>query len=354
MKFIAYYLPQFHEIPENNKWWGEGFTEWVNVKKAKPLFKGHNQPRIPLDNNYYDLSDTHVMEKQAKTAKAFGIDGFCFYHYWFDGKLLLEKPLLNLLDNKQIDISFCLCWANEPWARTWDGKDKNVLMEQKYGDKSDWEKHFNYLLKFFRDERYIQVNGSPMLVLYKTKDIENLEEMLTYWDELAVKYGLNNGLHIVETMGGKQSQPTSKQSQAVVEFEPSLSLGKDSSLSFWIKNKLKMLMNKGLYTINYNDVARTSVNRNEVYGKPCYLGCFPGWDNTPRKGNRGVTFNYATPENFYNYLYKQALKMEKNSFLFINAWNEWAEGAYLEPDTYNGYQFLDAVKKVKNKFPREN
>ncbi|MBG5986040.1 glycoside hydrolase family 99-like domain-containing protein [Proteus vulgaris] len=348
MKVIAYYLPQFHEIPENNEWWGKGFTEWTNVKKAKPLFKDHLQPRIPLNNNYYDLSDTKVMEKQAEMAKSYGVDAFCFYHYWFDGKLLLEKPLLNLLDNKNIKIDFCLSWANEPWARTWDGKDKDVLVAQNYGSSTDWEKHFNYLVKYFKDERYIKINGSPMLLIYKSKNIPNFDDMLLYWNDLAIKHGFEKGLHIVETMAGQQAQPISSFTKAVVEFEPSLSLGLNSDRIYWLKNKIKMLINKGLYRMDYMSLTKKSTQRNCDYGKQCYLGCFPGWDNTPRKQNRGVVFDNANPDNFYEYLVTQMKKSSIDSFLFINAWNEWAEGAYLEPDEYNGYGFLEAVKNAKN------
>ncbi|HFD7561535.1 TPA: glycoside hydrolase family 99-like domain-containing protein [Providencia rettgeri] len=353
MKILAYYLPQFHEIPENNEWWGKGFTEWTNVKKAKPLFNNHNQPRVPLNKNYYNLLDSTVMEKQSKIAKEYGIDGFCFYHYWFDGKLLLEKPLINLLKNKNIDLDFCLCWANEPWARTWDGKNKDILIEQKYGNKADWKKHFDYLVSYFNDPRYIKVNGKPMLVLYKTKDIPDLEQMLLYWNELASQHGFYNGIHIVETMGGKQAKPLSKLSSAVVEFEPSISLGLENNRYYWLLNKIKMLFNRGLYRINYPQISNISISRNIDYGKERYVGCFPGWDNTPRKNNKGVVFENNTPENFYSYLLKQLEKSGKDSFIFINAWNEWAEGAYLEPDEYNKYSLLESVKKAKETFLRK-
>lgn len=350
MKIFAFYLPQFHEIPENNEWWGKGFTEWVNVKNATPLFNGHNQPRVPLNNNYYDLDNAQVMELQAEMARKYGVDGFCFYHYWFGGKQLLEKPLLTLLDNKNVDIEYCLSWANEPWARTWDGRDKDVLMPQNYGGKKDWENHFFYLVQFFNDHRYTKVDGKPVLLIYKSKDIPNFDEMVDFWNTQAAKHGFSNGLHIVETMGGKQSQPISAQSSAVVEFEPSLSLGRDRNKIFWLFNKFKMIVNKGLYRFNFNTVVNLSVSMNVHYGdKARYLGCFPGWDNTPRKGNKGVVFDNSTPEIFEQYLISQMNKSEKDSIIFVNAWNEWAEGAYLEPDTINGYGFLEAIKRAKSR-----
>lgn len=348
MKIFAFYLPQFHEIPENNEWWGEGFTEWVNVKNATPLFSGHNQPRFPLDGNYYNLGNSQVMELQAKMAREHGVDGFCFYHYWFGGKQLLQKPLLDLLSNKSVDIEYCLSWANEPWARTWDGRDKDVLMPQNYGDERDWEHHFSYLLQFFNDDRYTKIDGKPVLIIYKSKDIPNFDQMLLFWNALAAKYGFTNGLHVIETMGGKQNRPVSEHSAGVVEFEPSLSLGRGGNYLFWCINKLKMLVNKGLYRFNFDSVINLSISRDVDYGnKARYLGCFPGWDNTPRKGNKGVVFDNSTPYTFEKYLVSQMNKSDHNSLIFINAWNEWAEGAYLEPDTTNGFGFLEAVKKAK-------
>ena len=188
MKIITFYLPQFHEIPENNEWWGKGFTEWVNVKKAQPLYEGHEQPRVPLNENYYNLLDPNVQVWQAKIAKEYGVYGFCYYHYWFNGKLLLEKPMENMLKNRDIDIPFCVCWANEPWTRAWVGETK-VLIPQLYGEKREWKEHFDYLLPFFIDSRYICDDGKPLVVIYRPEVIECLNEMLDYWNELAIQEG---------------------------------------------------------------------------------------------------------------------------------------------------------------------
>lgn len=185
MKIIAFYLPQFHEIPENNEWWGEGFTEWVNVKKAKPLFEGHNQPRVPLDDKYYDLLDDEVKIWQAKIAKENGIYGFCYYHYWFNGRKVLERPMEQMLRNNEVDIPFCVCWANEPWTKAWIGRNE-IILPQFYGEKKEWKEHFDYLLPFFQDKRYIKENGKPLMVIYRAEVITNLNEMLDYWSELAV------------------------------------------------------------------------------------------------------------------------------------------------------------------------
>ena len=196
MKIITFYLPQFHEIPENNEWWGKGFTEWVNVKKAQPLYEGHEQPRVPLNENYYNLLDPNVQVWQAKIAKEYGVYGFCYYHYWFNGKLLLEKPMENMLKNRDIDIPFCVCWANEPWTRAWVGETK-VLIPQLYGEKREWKEHFDYLLPFFKDSRYICDDGKPLVVIYRPEVIECLNEMLDYWNELAIQEGFEGVLNII-------------------------------------------------------------------------------------------------------------------------------------------------------------
>lgn len=189
MKILAYYLPQYHEIPENNAWWGKGFTEWSNVKKAQKLFEGHYQPRIPLNNNYYDLTDIETIKWQVELAKKYGVYGFCFYHYWFNGKLLLEKPMELLLENKQIDIPFCVCWANENWTNGWATDKNEILISHNSEDRDDWKKHFYYLLPFLKDSRYIKEDGKPLLVIYYPNIIISLNEMLEYWDGLAKEEG---------------------------------------------------------------------------------------------------------------------------------------------------------------------
>lgn len=199
MKTIAFYLPQYHTIPENDVWWGKDFTEWTNLKKSTALFDGHYQPRIPENRNYYNLLDDTVKQWQIDLAKKYGIYGFCFYHYWFKGgKKLLERPIEQFLENKSLKMPFCLCWANEPWTRAWDGKTKEVIMPQEYGTEQEWREHFQYLLPFLKDERYIYVDGKPLLVFYKPELIENLKAMIDIWKEMALTAGLPGLTFVVQ------------------------------------------------------------------------------------------------------------------------------------------------------------
>lgn len=353
IKVIPFYLPQFHTIPENDEWWGEGFTEWTNVRKAKSYRKGQGQPRVPLNDNYYDLSKVETLRWQADLANKYGIYGFCFYHYWFNGKLLLEKPSQNLLGNKDIKLRFCFSWANEPWTRTWDGKNTEVLMPQEYGDKKDWKRHFEYLIPFFKDERYIKENGKPMFVIYKSASIEKCEEMMLYWQMLAKEAGFN-GVHFVETL--KKWLPDTRELpfDAKVEFEP-IGAKNVSSLYFQrIRRYSVRVVNKLFGTsypehskVTFADEAKKSLMNLSPIGT--YPGVFIGWDNSPRIKEKGVFITRPTKAEFKNYL-REKIRIGKEiyhtDYLFINAWNEWAEGTYLEPDTEMRYAYLEAISEV--------
>lgn len=350
-KIIAFYLPQFHETAENNAWWGQGFTEWINVKKAKPLYEGHEQPKTPLHRNYYNLLDETVQIWQARLAKQYGIYGFCYYHYWFHGKLLIEKPMERMLDNPAVDIPFCISWANEPWTRTWTGKNREVLMPQEYGDREDWEAHLQYLLPFFRDYRYIKMDRKPVLLLYRANQIKNVEQMAAYWNERLIHLGMG-GIYLVETLSGNQTKPCMKQSDAAVRMEPMLTVKKD--LPFFLRWKKHMISRWKLWrwgildVVDYDVTWETILRRNETGEKTCYLGGFPGWDNSPRRHEKGMIVDGASPEKFGRYLQRQLERSEKEKkeFLFLNAWNEWGEGAYLEPDETDGYGYLEAVQRA--------
>ena len=244
MKIIAFYLPQFHNIPENDEWWGDGFTEWVNVKKAKPIFDGHNQPRVPLNHNYYNLLDDDVKIWQADLAKKYGVYGFCYYHYWFDGKLLLEKPMEQMLENKKVDIPFCICWANEPWTRAWVGETK-TLIPQKYGSKKEWKEHFDYLLPFFKDPRYILDEGKPLVVIYRPEIIDVLNDMLDYWNELAKNAGFE-GLKFAYQSAGMDELPKNKRNDSRfdydIEFQPAYAFTKLNKNTFPVLRKIKKVV----------------------------------------------------------------------------------------------------------------
>lgn len=352
MKILAFYLPQFHEIPENNEWWEKGFTDWTNVKKAKQLIKDQYQPREPLNDNYYDLSDVEVMKWQSKIAQEHGIYGFCYYHYWFNGKLLLEKPLENMLEDKEVTIPFCFSWANEPWSRTWDGRETDVLMPQEYGGEKEWQEHFDYLLPFFKDERYIKEDNKPMILIYRTENIPNVEAMVDFWQNLAVKNGFN-GVYLVETLNSFQKNSCIKSSKALVEFEPMYTIS-GGGLSFFQKvyDKLLSYINVGLKSKSYDMVWQTILKRknNNFTNKKVFSGAFVDWDNTARKSTRGLYFRNMTIEKFRLYFSKQYIKAKEQSsdFIFINAWNEWAEGTYLEPDKKYEYKVLEIINDVVN------
>ncbi|MCR4918999.1 MAG: glycoside hydrolase family 99-like domain-containing protein [Prevotella sp.] len=354
-KIIAFYLPQFHAIPENDHWWGKGFTDWTNVRKARPLFKGHDQPRVPQNERYYDLSRVETLRWQAELANSHGIYGMCFYHYWFAGKLLLQKPAELLLSHKDLPMRFCFSWANEPWARTWDGYDRQVLMPQDYGTEEDWRKHFNYLLPFFKDDRYIKVDGRPMMLLYRSLSIPCCAEMMALWETMARDNGLP-GLHFVCTLGHGHDYKAMNQDlpfSAYVEFEPVRTTDMEYH-SPWVllRGKMAPMLNRWLHTrilprrpYRFSDVADNSLRLKSPEGT--YGGIFCGWDNTPRKKSNGMIIEAPTRDEFASYLEKKIRQTHDEyhtDFLFVNAWNEWAEGTYLEPDKTRGCMYLDVIR----------
>lgn len=360
MKIIAFYLPQFHRIPENDKWWGEGFTEWTNTKKTASLFKGHYQPREPLNDYYYNLSDAADRKWQADLAKEYDVYGFCYYHYWFKGKRLLEKPFNEVLDDKNITLPFCLSWANEPWTRAWDGGERQVLMPQDYGDKNDWLEHFNYLIEAFKDTRYIKVNDKPLFLIYRPASIPQCKEMLEYWNELAVNEGMP-GIHFVEMLTGFEKSNVNE-FNAYVDFEPMHTIKHHFPFPFLVKRKIRKEIRKFLSILSFkgnifldNVMTYDMIWKNILKRKPnenTYPGAFVGWDNSPRRGQDSLIVQGSSPEKFGKYLDEQIKRVKGKhdpEFLFINAWNEWAEGTYLEPDKKFGYQYLEQLKNIIRK-----
>lgn len=366
MKKIAFYLPQYHCIPENDEWWGKGFTEWVNVKKATPLFTGHNQPEIPLDKNYYNLLDKEVQEEQSKIALCYGLDAFCYYHYWFDGKLLLEKPMEQMLSNKNIKIPFCISWANESWARTWDGRDSHILIKQNQNEsRESWIKHYEYLSKFFCDKRYLKNQNKPVFIIYKPQLIGKIRKFMECWDKLAQKDGFD-GIY-----WGYQHPSAFLDTKVIdmfdfgIEFEPLYTdtemEGKRAQLEGmrrilyafqhprWGVKKIKKKILKLPSIKSYDEVWGKIITR-KPKRKNIQPGAFPAWDNTPRKGKNGIVFWGASPDKFKRYLSKQCKRAKEiyhAEYIFINAWNEWGEGAHLEPDEKNQFGYLEALKECE-------
>lgn len=350
MKLISFYLPQFHEIPENNDAWGKGFTEWANVRKAKPLFLGHNQPRKPLHDNYYNLLDNKVMEWQMALAKKSGIYGFCFYHYWFHGRLVLEKPMEMLLKNQKMDFHYCISWANEPWTKTWHGGkgDKEIIIPQTYGKEEEWKSHYTYFRRFFMDERYIKEQNCPVLLIYRLRNIPYFNEMLRYWNTCAKKDGFS-GIFVISMDIWRDQAAKSRLVNGTVDFEPNKTRAEIMHASELLtpKKKGSLLWNRfAVRSIHYKEINEKMLRI--PHGKNQFRTVFVDFDDSPRRGERAVITKGSTPQLFGRYLRKaiRQSQSEGNEYLFINAWNEWGEGNYLEPDTKNGYGYLNQIRRI--------
>ena len=349
MKLISFYLPQFHEIPENNDAWGRGFTEWTNVSKSKPLFLGHRQPRIPLGGNYYNLLNDGVMEWQTDLAGKYGIYGFCFYHYWFHGRLVLEKPAERLLKNEKIAFHYCFAWANEPWTKTWHGAggNKEILIPQTYGGEEEWSRHYDYFRPFFHDRRYIKEGNRPMLLIYRLRNIPHFNDMIRYWNARAREDGFQ-GLFLVSMNVCREHVAKSIWVNGSVDFEPNRTksemLGMESAIApkekgGWLRNRF------AVKAIQYDRINREMLKAS--HEKNHFRTVFVDYDDSPRRGVRAVVTRGTSPEKFGRYLkatLRQSLE-EGNEYVFLNAWNEWGEGNYLEPDERHGYGYLEKVRE---------
>lgn len=348
------YLPQFHRVKENDKWWGEGFTEWTAARQALPLFDGHYQPHVPLNANYYDLLNKGTMQWQADLMKKYGVDGQCIYHYWFkEGRQILEKPAENLLRWTDINMPFFFCWANESWARTWSHLrnctswstrlepeqklgDNDILLEQQYGAEKEWKQHFDYLLPFFQDSRYLKIDNKPVFMIYKTAEIYCLQEMAGYWRSLAKEVGFS-GIYFIGA-----NNYNSRVLDLAMSFEPEHALR-------ILRGKKKS--DSGVYRCDYAEVWSEIINYS-TQGERISIQGFSGRDNTPRQGRGGQVVENATPEKFREYLAELIAKNLSNGceMTFINAWNEWGEGMHLEPDEKYGYGFLEGVAYAKEHY----
>ena len=371
-KLIAFYFPQFHSIPENDHWWGTGFTDWELVKKAKANYNNHNQPRIPLDG-YYDPTNPKTLSHQIEIAKNYGVYGFMFYHYWFDGKLLLEKPLEIFLEKKDLNFPFCLCWANETWTRAWSGHPEDILIEQTHTpDKELWKKHFNYLLPFLKDDRAIKINDMPVIVIYQPSLIHKGAEMIQLWRDLARQNGIDDIYVVAMKNHNNNATEVLKAYNAILKFQPREAYNskefsrynKVSRYSFLRKMPETILSYMRKYyskisSYQYYDsrilwdiILRHAYEKEqELEGLDVMESAYFEWDNTARYGTKAKIFSKLPDEELYNnllMLYQKA-QSHNSPFIFFNAWNEWSESAYLEPDSKYGYENLRLIYKVFGK-----
>lgn len=426
VKLVALYFPQFHRIPENDKWWGAGFTDWTNVRKAEAQFPGHYQPRVPKDERYYDQSQLDTIRWQVALAKSHGVHGFCHYHYWFDGKQMLEAPTNLMLENADVDFPFCLAWANEPWSRRWDGREQDVLLAQTHHpDPALWRRHFEYLVRAWSDPRAIRVDGKPLFMIYRPHLVVQLGDMLSFWVALAKERGLP-GLYFVAMKQHEYPKPELlKHFDASMHFQPFEALAspdfrwiagreehqmevqtateppsatpsvvlppaQPSLLKIWWRKTpitfrfavhkirwqlihiLMVLPRQFFSLLSQSAQARVSAFRKnrtpkmviwdydsiwtqilkveQDDGLTTFPGAFVDWDNTPRYGQRARLFKGASPERF-RYWFSQLVKItstrpKQERIIFLNAWNEWAEGTYLEPDEKYGLAYLEIVRDI--------
>jgi len=347
VKAICFYLPQFHAIPENDVWWGDGFTEWTNVQPSQPQFIGHYQPHIPIDMGYYNLLDNNVQRRQVELAKLYGIEGFCFYFYWFGGKRLLEKPLRNYLEDPRLNLPFCLCWANENWSRRWDGQDSEILMAQDHSPNDDYE-FIKYVASYMEDSRYIRIDGKPLLLVYRPSLLPSAQETAGRWRQWCRTNGIGE-IYLAYTQSFEKTNPRDYGFDAAIEFPPNNSAPPD------ITDTVK------LYAESFQGKVydwRVFVERSENYSTVDYKlfrSVCPSWDNTPRRKKNGTVFYNSEPLLYERWL-KNAIddtvahqSNPEERLIFINAWNEWAEGAHLEPDAKYGYAWLQATRNALSK-----
>ena len=365
MKPICFYLPQFHPTTENNQWWGNGFTEWTNVAKARPRFKGHYQPHIPADLGFCDLRLEETRIAQAAMAKKFGIFGFCYYHYWFNGRLLLDRPLNEVLESGKPDFPFCLCWANEQWIRSWDNETQDVLVEQNYNDE-EHQKHIEWLMKFFVDSRYIKINGKPVVLIYRVDELPNIQAKIESWRKYVISQKMP-GLYLCAVKGYKNKlenqQLINLGFDAIVDFQPNnADFPRRKSANFF-RYVVPRIINKIIHVLKLHRVPKIPVTDEYSYseivnnilkkssdGVRVFPTSFPSWDNSPRKKINATVIQNNDAFLFQKLLENSILQVadypEEERFIFINAWNEWAEGCHLEPDVKNGEKFLEAVAKA--------
>lgn len=346
MKVIAFYLPQFHPIPENNKWWSPGFTEWTNVARARPLFPGHYQPRIPGELGFYDLRVPETRMQQAMLAKEYGVSAFCYYHYWFNGRLLLERPVEEMLHSGEPKMDFCFYWANESWTANWIGQPRKILMEQTYPGEKDHRRHLQYLAQFFTDNRYVRIDGRPLFLIHRPLAIPNTIETLQLWRSMASKI-IGDDLFIVG-IGNQIDKILSSGYDGVVTY--SLQEALVDYLSSPINRLLQLFRHRVLkwprWVISYQSLL-PHLKRNEWRRAKVFPDVLPNWDNSPRLGRNALVLTDSQPlffEDLLSFAFESVINREDEyQIIFLKSWNEWAEGNYVEPDLKFGRSFLESL-----------
>ena len=357
-RLIAFYLPQYHPLPENDEWWGRGFTEWTNTAKAKPLFRGHYQPHVPADLGFYDLRLPETRAAQAQLAREYGIEGFCYYHYWFAGRRILERPFEEVLASGQPDFPFCLNWANQTWSGIWHGVPERILIEQTYPGIDDHRRHFDALLPAFMDRRCLKVDGKPLFIIYNPRELPDSRRVLDLWRDLAVKAGLP-GLFLV----GEHFEP--HWDARPLGYDAALQVRLPERRKRWVPWTRPVAKLRSKYdawrqkpdVYRYEDVIDRMISDRhpEIETFPCVI---PNWDNSPRSGANGLVLHGSTPELFRRHL-RRALESMADApndrrIVFVKSWNEWAEGNHLEPDLKFGRRYLEVLRDELAARPSEN
>ena len=347
MRAIAFYLPQYYPIPENDQWWGAGFTEWTNVARARPIFRGHRQPRLPADLGFYDLRLPEARAAQAELAEAHGLHGFCYYHYWFNGRRLLERPFDEVLASAEPNFPFCLCWANHSWTRGWLGMDREILIEQTYSDEDD-ARHAEWLAAAFSDPRYIRTDGRPIFLVYCPGDLPSAKRTTDLFRETCLRRGVAEPFLIGVDAHRPGKDFREDGFDATLVFEPQLgalegALEDGFSRRNLVRNLRVGVMHGRVKAYDYREARRTMEQR--VRSFPVIRSVLVRWDNTPRRGHDGIVMVNSSPEAFGQELEK-VNGLGHSQLVFINAWNEWAEGNYLEPDQEYGTAYLQEVGRV--------
>lgn len=347
---LAFYLPQYHPLEINNLWWGEGFTEWDNVRKAVPLFKGHNQPRIPSDLGYYDLRDKEIRLKQAELARRAGLSGFCYWHYWFgNNKQIMNEIIDEVVESKEPDFPFCIGWANESWTnKQWqkNGNSKSVV-EQEYGGKTDYEEHFIYAQKLFRDSRYIKIDNKPIFLIYRPELLPN--DFCPTWDRLAKKSGFDGIYFIGRLKRNIKAKDIERKGIHIFTRDHINSAYMENGVLNFAKHRISSWL-KGLagIAITYKEAIKSFIDRKEDTQENFTPTIIPNWDHSPRTGKSGYIIYDSNPDLFYEHAREvlNIVSKKENKIVFLKSWNEWGEGNYMEPDSIFGQQYIEKLAEA--------